>query len=72
MHKLDETHYKALSFLWSKNVALESKIRQRTSIGLHDLWIMKVCHDREGIKATRGQRRSKGPWGWWENDWEGG
>ena len=65
MHKLDETHCKALSFLWSENAAQESKVRQHTSIGLHDLWIMKVGHDREGKRRheARGGRGDRGDGG---------
>jgi hypothetical protein len=71
MQKLDETHCKALSFLWSENAAQMSKVRRRTSIGLHDLWIMEVGHDRGG-KSRHEARGGRGdPGGGGENDEEG-
>lgn len=71
MQKLDETHCKALSFLWSEIAVQVSKVRRRTSIGKHDLWIMEVGHDREGKSRheARGGREDAGDGG--ESDEEG-
>jgi hypothetical protein len=71
VQKLDETHCKALSFLQSENAVKVSKVRRRTSIGKHDLWIMEVGHDREGKSRykARGGREDPGDGG--ENDEEG-
>jgi len=72
MQKLDETHCKALSFLRSENAVQVSKVRQRTSIGQHDLWIMEVGHDRGG-KSRHEARGGRGdPWDGGDNDQEGG
>jgi hypothetical protein len=51
MQKLDESHCEALLVLRSEYTQV-SKVQRRTSIGLHDLWIMKVGHDR-GEVSTR-------------------
>jgi hypothetical protein len=62
MQKLDETHCEALLFLRSDYAVKESKVMRRTSIGLHDLWIMEVGHDRGGESRhkARGGRRTLG------------
>lgn len=74
MQKLDKSHCKALSFLRSANAKQVSKLRRRTSIGLHDLWIMEVGHDRGGKSRdeARGGRKDRGDGGENEEASEGG
>jgi|SRR6267154_6439070 len=60
MQKLDKTHCKA--FLRSDYAVQMSKVGRRTSIGLHDLWIMVVGHDRRG-KSRHEARGGRGTLG---------
>ncbi len=53
MQKLDESHCEALLVHRSEYTAQVSKVQRRTSIGLHDLWIMKVGHDRGEVNTRR-------------------